>query len=734
MRPLKPILLALGLLACVPAGRAADVTAQLDSLISEGNRAYVEGRMSEIMDIVHEARALYDNLPADDKFSSRDNYDASINKLLGDYFYLKGCAGDATAFAYAESSFKRARTGLSDRISTGALVDLELAQLYYRREMYAQALECLDNALDYYDTSGIYEPGDTEWNALEMQRAITMARLGRHDEARRLADETVNSFKDRKSLDYARARRMQAKILGLAGADRKTMLKAYSDYFKTQRAYALENFAGMDSRQREEYWMMLRPFVTDAYAIEDADAEFLYDLTLFAKGLLLQLETGAAGASPSRTQLKKLEYTWRDIRSKLKPGEAAVEFVQYTPFEGKRQEMAALVLRHGDKPRWVRQPSPLLIDERFGRAIDNGERTGKDRVYRDTILPGYIWSEGLMQALDKCHTVFFAPDGCYHNIAMEYIVPEGGPEARRLTSTRRLMDRGEESAKLSASDPMLLFGDIDYYQNPAPEQAVDNDYLAYRNFLNYEFPLLSEETDETRVITRMRANRDDVRQRSIFATEGAFRRLVPHFKSILVSTHGITLSTNTHLDYESDLKAAVEDGTLSSTVIGMTGVNACVQDENYLASLYYDGLVSARELSSLDLSECRLFTMSACQTGLGEVTADGVYGLQRGLKNAGAGAMLLSLWSVHSDATARLMTAFYSRLARGEAFHAAFRGAREDLKNGTVTDEQMGLVESDYEYSFNPATLAGQAKPLRKVPYYNSPQFTDAFILIDAID
>ena len=205
---------------------------------------------------------------------------------------------------------------------------------------------------------------------------------------------------------------------------------------------------------------MIRPFVTDAYALEDADPEFLYDLTLFAKGLLLQLDTGSAPeGSPSARQLKSLSYTWRDIRSKLRKGEAAVEFVQYMPFRG-LPRMGAIVLRHGDRPRWVFQPAPGRIDGLFGSDIDDGERWNKDRVYRGDRLAGLVWTPELRKALGDAKTVFFAPDGCYHNIAIEYVLPDSTVEARRLTSTRRLMERGSESRSFSATDPMLLFGDM----------------------------------------------------------------------------------------------------------------------------------------------------------------------------------------------------------------------------------------------------------------------------------
>lgn len=61
-----------------------------------------------------------------------------------------------------------------------------------------------------------------------------------------------------------------------------------------------------------------------------------------------------------------------------------------------------------------------------------------------------------------------------------------------------------------------------------------------------------------------------------------------------------------------------------------------------------------------------LVVLSACQTGLGEITGDGVFGLQRGFKKAGAQTLMMSLWKVDDKATQLLMSRFYSNLITGK--------------------------------------------------------------------
>lgn len=91
------------------------------------------------------------------------------------------------------------------------------------------------------------------------------------------------------------------------------------------------------------------------------------------------------------------------------------------------------------------------------------------------------------------------------------------------------------------------------------------------------------------------------------------------------------------------------------------------------------GVLFADEIAGLDLSSVKLLVLSACQTAGGEVQDDGVFGLQRGFKQAGVGTIIMTLWPVESVMTKDLIDSFYGNLASGMDVHTSFVQARAHI-------------------------------------------------------
>jgi CHAT domain-containing protein len=90
-----------------------------------------------------------------------------------------------------------------------------------------------------------------------------------------------------------------------------------------------------------------------------------------------------------------------------------------------------------------------------------------------------------------------------------------------------------------------------------------------------------------------------------------------------------------------------------------------------------DGILTALEASSLNLWGTKLVTLSACDTGIGEVkNGEGVYGLRRAFLLAGAETLVMSLWPVSDSVTREVMTTYYTGLKQGLGRGEALRRAQ----------------------------------------------------------
>ncbi|CAL9471559.1 hypothetical protein SUDANB95_02830 [Actinosynnema sp. ALI-1.44] len=94
-----------------------------------------------------------------------------------------------------------------------------------------------------------------------------------------------------------------------------------------------------------------------------------------------------------------------------------------------------------------------------------------------------------------------------------------------------------------------------------------------------------------------------------------------------------------------------------------------------------DGILTAEDVTGMDLAGTELVTLSACETGLGtHHFGEGVLGLRRAFTSAGARTVVMSLWRVPDAETRTLMTGFYRRVLAGEGRAAALRHAQLELR------------------------------------------------------
>ena len=703
---------------------------QMRSLIKKGTECYYLSDRTGIIAVVDSLRFNLNKRSQTGLLSRLDflEFTAHISRLIANYNYESENAG-STLSLLTELYYKKALDifnlpefkGDAD-LFRRPVICRELAQFYYKQERYQEALDYTVLAEQAYRNSYLnqsFQEGSddwAQWQAVRMQKAMCLARLGRFDDATRLSDSVlVDSGTSDKEALYA-IKRMKGKILILQGDAAKAREAAtlYRDYLGWRKADAINTLAALPAASRQGYWMRTRPFVADAYLLEARDPALLYDVALFSKNLLLQMNL----MKDDRSVKQYLGTSWTDIKKALPDNAAAIEFVEY---EGR---MSALVLKKSGSPVWVKIPSTreIMTYKIKGSFLESRllstDGKVKNALYQDAGLKDMLWNSELCQELEGCNAVYFAPDGYLHQLALEYLLPEklSALKIYRLSSTRQLLKPRKVSTGAA-----LIIGGVDYDTTLPQEDTANNDKLAYYYMRDrgISFGSLEGTLEEAAAISDIRSNPKDFLYTGPAATEQVFRIMAGRFPIISISTHGYFCSAG--YDAGTDVKVCMSDDALSESILALSGANYSLGQQTFNPDCM-DGILSAAEISRMDLSRVDLAVISACQTALGHVTSDGVYGIQRGLKNAGAGCLVLSLWSVDDAATTMLMTAFQKNLSQGQTVHTAFENARASLAENHL---KRKLV-------YNTARMAYVFADVEE--NYAQPEYSNAFILIDVTD
>ena len=130
-------------------------------------------------------------------------------------------------------------------------------------------------------------------------------------------------------------------------------------------------------------------------------------------------------------------------------------------------------------------------------------------------------------------------------------------------------------------------------------------------------------------------------------------------------------------------KYKASDNPMIRSGLLFSGANMTWQGkgDSLLNTTNEDGVLTAYELSQLDLSNTKLAVLSACETGKGAIQgSEGTFGLKRGFKLAGVEQMIVSLWSVPDNATKDLMTYFYKDLVRTLNPVISFENAQKSMR------------------------------------------------------
>jgi CHAT domain-containing protein/Flp pilus assembly protein TadD len=402
---------------------------------------------------------------------------------------------------------------------------------------------------------------------------------------------------------------------------------------------------------------------------------------------------------------------WQDIQAGLKADEAAIEFARSHYNRDSFFHYIALVIRPG-----YAMPKAVLLGT---------EHQILQNINDFKELYNLVW-EPLDTLMIGVKTVYYSPDGYLNNIAFHALCAEGksneteeqlalrgknGKNNRsyenciylsdryslQQLSTTRYLAEGLKETKLENS--ILVFGGVNYDDIPAisnkDTEKKNEDFAlaenisrssANQNRMEY-LPGTKLESESLQNILKNK-NWKITAFSDAQASENNFKsELKNNVPAILhIATHGFAFpepeEKKSFGEKEKPYRDA--DNPMARCGLMLAGSNNSWtgESEKMLSKTGEDGILSALEVSQLNLRKTKLVVLSACETGLGKIEgSEGTFGLKRGFKLAGVEQIIVSLWSVPDKETMELMEKFYSELSVSHNSVEAFEKAQKFMRN-----------------------------------------------------
>lgn len=434
----------------------------------------------------------------------------------------------------------------------------------------------------------------------------------------------------------------------------------------------------------------------------------------------------------------------REVAQALPTGAVLIEFVRFEvfDFQAVRDQSESLVkqirymtfLHLGGKPDKVLKPAHYLAfvllagEQDEVKMIDLGEAEPIDRMvasFRASItgeaemrefetLPinkltrvsarnGIALRKAIFDRLEEVigdrKQLFLAPDGDLTRLPFEVLPTDSGDRLidhyyiSYLSTGRDVLRFGavsSEPTKTSLPNPSLIIGDPNFdlsnesthAENPPLGGRQSRDLGRVRRFR----PLPGTRRESEQIAQQLIAKQLDIQ---LWLEGNVLESQLKAYRSpriLHIATHGFFLP-----DQERDPNQRPQDpierlsgqgleNPLLRSGLALAGANTWLRN-GLLPPEAEDGILTAEDISGLDLLDTELVVLSACGTGLGEIRkGEGVFGLRRTFVLAGAKRLIMSLWSVPDEQTQELMTDFYDRVLKGQPCADALREAQLEMK------------------------------------------------------
>ncbi|MCX8020131.1 MAG: CHAT domain-containing protein [Chitinophagaceae bacterium] len=480
-----------------------------------------------------------------------------------------------------------------------------------------------------------------------------------------------------------------------------------------------QNSPDSSVRRRFQHWIQLKNKLLKLYSENDTGEAIA---NTEAEIEAAEKELNEMGLESLKAQAR-YQLTLEDIGSRLDPDEAAVEFVRFQLFHKNWKDSilyaAFIILPDRKTPVYV----PLFEEKQLRKILDSAGRKPihrAQRLYANYTVkessaehPGIqlyrlMW-EPLEKYLSGIRKISYSPAGGLYAVAFHALPTHSNRllmekyKLKQYVSCREIYFRNK-NAETGLPRSIVLFGNPAFDSDSAEminrakqnslQQNISNSALALQNVMKQfrgqrgaRWAPLPGTAKETEMIKWLFQDKKIPARTFLLknASEENFKLLSGNSPEILhVATHGFFLPPPKKQKWQAakgteNVFQRMENPLLRSG-LALAGCQRIWSGKPPVEGAE-DGILTAYEISQLNLRNTELAVLSACETGLGDIRGgEGVFGLQRAFKQAGVKKMLLSLWEVPDKETAELMNRFYSYRLNGKSDDEAFFLTQQELK------------------------------------------------------
>ncbi len=417
------------------------------------------------------------------------------------------------------------------------------------------------------------------------------------------------------------------------------------------------------------------------------------------------------GAKVSSFRNKVTNVSPEHILSALKAQQAIVDFMVFKEIdlntgEGKAEQIIALLAVPNQGVQLIKlgalEPISQLIQS-YRSAIEPNPYndawfTSNERkqTLEQTSKALYqkLW-QPLIHALGDKQQVFLIPDGILHLLPFKALQDEQGQylnqkiQITRLGSAREIVIpplNNKTSTSTIFANPVYAAKSAELSTNAGKNRTVS------RSLRGLEFsPLPGTKTESDSIQQTLQNMQQPVKLYSqLNATEMAIRQEKSP-RILHIATHGFFLENikvpegtgkTGRVQFSKSGKAGLTnvENPLARSGLALTYANQGISGINQADGS--DGILTAMEVLNLQLEGTELVTLSACNTGVGEISVgEGVYSLNRAFQEAGAKAVLSTLWSISDEGTNHFMQKFYHRFLNNQPPQQALQETQDELKD-----------------------------------------------------